>query len=81
MTFIALNGTANATCYFNQKVLEKKQEIVLTYETNIINDDVLAIKSRYLFVGPLCDSLKQTVGIQACCSIATFYSDSEPLSL
>ena len=47
MTFITLN----ATCYFNQKVLEKKQEIVLTYETNIINDDVLAIKSRYLFGG------------------------------
>ena len=51
MTFITMNGTANATCYFNQKVLEKKQEIVLTYETNIINDDVLAIKSRYLFGG------------------------------
>ena len=46
-----MNGTANATCYFNQNVLEKKQEIVLTYETNIINDDVLAIKSRYLFGG------------------------------
>ena len=51
MTFITMNGTANATCYFNQNVLEKKQEIVLTYETNIINDDVLAIKSRYLFGG------------------------------
>ena len=51
MTFITLNGTANATCYFNQNVFEKKQEIVLTYETNIINDDVLAIKSRYLFGG------------------------------
>ena len=52
-----MNGTANATCYFNQNVLEKKQEIVLTYETNIINDDVLAIKSRYLFGGGICLNL------------------------
>jgi len=34
-----------------KKVLKKKQEIVLTDETNIINDDVLAIKSRYIVFG------------------------------